>query len=216
MDCVVYGAASSYTGDVVEILGRLSWQICGLIDNLGEAPRTRGTAPVVGLEDIPDDWFDYAVVIPVATPGHRLAAEEQSRAMGFTRFPVVVDPTSVVARSAALSGGCVVNAGVVIAAGAELHGFASVNRSASIGHDATLESYTFIGPGATLCGDVRVGRGTFIGAGAVIMPGVTIGANSVVGAGAVATQAVPAGTVVVGNPARVVSRPGTGYRGFNV
>lgn len=44
----------------------------------------------------------------------------------------------------------------------------------------------------------------WIGGGAIILPGVTIGLNSVVGAGSVVTRSVPANTVVVGNPARVV------------
>lgn len=50
----------------------------------------------------------------------------------------------------------------------------------------------------------RVGRRASIGSGAVIMCGVTIGEGALVGAGAVVTRDVPAGTVVVGNPARVL------------
>ena len=38
------------------------------------------------------------------------------------------------------------------------------------------------------------------------MPGVTIGENSVVGAGSVVTKDVPANTVVVGNPAKVIKK----------
>jgi maltose O-acetyltransferase len=44
----------------------------------------------------------------------------------------------------------------------------------------------------------------WIGGGAIILPGVTIGLNAVVGAGSVVTRSVPANTVVVGNPARVI------------
>jgi maltose O-acetyltransferase len=44
----------------------------------------------------------------------------------------------------------------------------------------------------------------WIGGGAILLPGVTIGRNAVVGAGAVVTRNVPANTVVVGNPARVL------------
>ncbi len=51
-----------------------------------------------------------------------------------------------------------------------------------------------------------VGRGASIGSGATILCGVTIGEYAVVGAGAVVTTDVPAGTSVVGNPARVLIR----------
>jgi maltose O-acetyltransferase len=44
----------------------------------------------------------------------------------------------------------------------------------------------------------------WLGGGAIILPGVRIGRNAVVGAGAVVPRDVPANTVVVGNPARVV------------
>lgn len=53
---------------------------------------------------------------------------------------------------------------------------------------------------------VRIGRHAWIGGGAIILPGMTIGDDAVVGAGSVVTRDVPAGTTVVGNPARPVSR----------
>ena len=51
---------------------------------------------------------------------------------------------------------------------------------------------------------VHVGARARVGAGAVLLPGITIGADALVGAGAVVVRDVPAGTVVVGNPARVI------------
>jgi maltose O-acetyltransferase len=51
---------------------------------------------------------------------------------------------------------------------------------------------------------ITIGNSVWIGGAAVICPGVTIGDEAVVGAGAVVTRDVPAGAVVVGNPARVV------------
>jgi acetyltransferase-like isoleucine patch superfamily enzyme len=51
---------------------------------------------------------------------------------------------------------------------------------------------------------VRIGARARVGAGAVLLPGVVIGSDALVGAGAVVVEDVPAGTVVVGNPARVI------------
>ncbi len=50
----------------------------------------------------------------------------------------------------------------------------------------------------------HIGRNCFIGAHAIIMPGVTIGDQCIVGAGSVVTNDVPAGSIVGGNPARVL------------
>lgn len=47
-----------------------------------------------------------------------------------------------------------------------------------------------------------------IGANATLLPGVVIGENAIVGAGSVVVRDVPAGAVVVGNPARVINDVG--------
>ena len=51
-----------------------------------------------------------------------------------------------------------------------------------------------------------VRKGASIGSGATILCGVEIGENAIVGAGSVVTRNVPAGTIVAGNPARVLRR----------
>ena len=82
----------------------------------------------------------------------------------------------------------------------------------------------FIGPNVTFTNDsfprskqypqsnaqTIIMNGASIGGGAVILPGITIGVKAMVGAGAVVTKSVPAGAIVVGNPASIV-----GYVGLN-
>lgn len=51
---------------------------------------------------------------------------------------------------------------------------------------------------------VTIGDDVWIGGGAIICPGVTIGPRCIIGAGAVVTRDIPADSVAVGNPARVV------------
>jgi acetyltransferase-like isoleucine patch superfamily enzyme len=61
-------------------------------------------------------------------------------------------------------------------------------------------------PGPALTAPVRIGRNVWIGTRALVTKGSIIGADSVVGAGAVVRGAVPAGVVVIGNPATVVKK----------
>ena len=49
---------------------------------------------------------------------------------------------------------------------------------------------------------IRIGNNVWLGGGAIVLAGVTIGDDAVIGAGSVVTRDVPAGAVVVGNPAR--------------
>jgi acetyltransferase-like isoleucine patch superfamily enzyme len=51
---------------------------------------------------------------------------------------------------------------------------------------------------------VVVERNARIGANSTILPGVRVGTNALVGAGSVVTKDVPPGTVVAGNPARII------------
>jgi acetyltransferase-like isoleucine patch superfamily enzyme len=52
--------------------------------------------------------------------------------------------------------------------------------------------------------DVHIGDNCFIGAHAMILPGVTIGDNCIIAAASLVARNVPAGSLVAGNPARVM------------
>lgn len=84
----------------------------------------------------------------------------------------------------------------------------------------------FIGPNVTFTNDkhphsgntaftklpTHIGKEVSIGAGAVILPGLRIGEGAFVAAGSVVTQDVPAGSLVMGSPARIVGKAIHGSR----
>lgn len=51
---------------------------------------------------------------------------------------------------------------------------------------------------------VIIGNNVWIGGGSIILPGVTIGDNTTIGAGSVVTKDIPANTLAVGNPCKVI------------
>ena len=63
-------------------------------------------------------------------------------------------------------------------------------------------------PGASICDTIArpvlIEDGVWIGGGSTILPGVTIGKNSVIGAGSVVVKHIPANSIAVGNPCRVI------------
>jgi acetyltransferase-like isoleucine patch superfamily enzyme len=51
---------------------------------------------------------------------------------------------------------------------------------------------------------VKIGKNVWIGSDCTILPGVEIGDGVIIGAGSVVTKSIPANTIAVGNPARVI------------
>ena len=54
--------------------------------------------------------------------------------------------------------------------------------------------------------NVEIGDGCWIGEKVCILPGVNIGRQAIIGAGAVVTKSIPAYSIAVGNPAKVIKR----------
>lgn len=74
-------------------------------------------------------------------------------------------------------------------------------------HQRDLKNYR-VGDNAALCGyrkgEIHIGKGVMIGMESTIMPGVTIGDGAIIGAGSLVVKDVPAWTVAMGVPAKVV------------
>ncbi len=53
---------------------------------------------------------------------------------------------------------------------------------------------------------IKIGSGCWLGGGVIVLPGVSIGEGAVIGAGSVVTKDVPAHSLAVGNPSRVIRK----------
>ena len=76
-------------------------------------------------------------------------------------------------------------------------------------HDMFNDAQEFVEGGVSFkrySGEIEIFNNVFIGANSTIMYGVKIGPNAIVAANSVVTKDVAPGTVVAGNPAKVIGR----------
>jgi sugar O-acyltransferase (sialic acid O-acetyltransferase NeuD family) len=119
----------------------------------------------------------------------------------------LIDPTAVVAASAAVGAGSYLAPHAFVGPGARIGRHVLVNVGASIGHHSAVEDFAQVCPGGRVSGHARLGAGAFIGSNGVVAPGVQVGAWAVVGAASLAARDVPERFSAIGVPARMVAVP---------
>ncbi len=175
-------------------------------------PPLAGVPLFIGLEAfrrwIADkDPSQLGFAIAIGNPHGRIRLKLHDGLVQAGLTPVtVVHPTAWVASNAVVGEGAQIMAGAIVQAEARVGRQCIINTNASVDHEVILGEGSEVAPGATVCGSVKVGMNAWICAGAVVVPFVTIGADAVVGAGAVVLQDVPAGTTVVGIPAKPIGK----------
>ncbi len=165
--------------------------------------------PILGNDDLLADLIrsgtrSFAVTVgSIGDCSRRRELYERALALGLEPL-TIAHPSAICSRWARLGAGIQILPMAVVNAGVQFGVNDIVNTGAIIEHDAILGDHVHVATGARLAGGVRVGDGAHIGAGATVKEGLFIGDGAVVGAGAVVVRNVPARTVVVGVPARVL------------
>ena len=123
-----------------------------------------------------------------------------------------IEPGAILREQVEIGDNAVIMMGAVINIGAVIGAGSMIDMGAVLGGRAIVGNRCHIGAGTVLAGVVEPASATpvvieddvMIGANAVVIEGVRVGRGAVVGAGAIVIKDVPAGAVVVGNPARII------------
>ena len=123
-----------------------------------------------------------------------------------------IEPGCFIRENVSIGDNAVIMMGAVINIGAKIGEGSMIDMGAVLGGRAEVGKHCHVGAGAVLAGVIEPPSASpvileddvLIGANAVVIEGVHIGKGAVVGAGSIVTQGVPAGAVVVGNPARII------------
>ncbi len=195
--------------DIVECAG--TSKIVGLLDDYRSAGETTSGYNVLGkTNDLPAlverEQIDGLLVAVGDNWMRRQIVERMSALVPGLSFVTAVHPSARIARTAKVGDGSVVMANAVINSGAQVGQFCIVNTAASLDHDGEMADYSSLAPGVHTGGNVRVGAFSAISIGAVVSHDRHVGEHCVVGAGAVVVRDIPAYSVALGVPARVIRK----------
>ena len=181
--------------------------ITGALDDNAALHGTQvGGVRVLGGLAMARDLHADAFVFTISSYRLRLQRIDILQSLGVERdrFVNLVHPRADVSPGAVLGRGSLIFSNVFVANKACLGDFNVVYSSAFVspycvlGDFAMMAGLAFIGAGA------KLGLGAFAAASSTVAPNVTIGCGGMVGLASAAFQDVPAGTIVLGNPAVAV------------
>lgn len=187
---------------------RPEWDFIGFVDDGVQGDTLEGypvLGPVEHLYDMPADIW---TVVAIADSRVRMKFIQQIQGQG-RKLATLAHPSVCMSAYVKTGDGSIICAGSVITTNVSLGVAAIINLGCFIGHDTELQDYVSLMPGSNLAGEVRVGEGCYFGLNSCVINRTTVGKWSVIGAGATVIDDIPAYSLAVGVPARVIKRVGT-------
>ena len=154
------------------------------------------------------------ITIAIADAAVREKLTERCRSDGIEIFSVTAN-NAIILDEVSIGEGAILCPFTTITSNVIIGKSFQANIYSYVAHDCVIGDYVTFAPGVKCNGNIIIEDYAYIGTGAIIKQGrpgkpLRIGRSAVVGMGAVVTKDVAEGAVVVGNPAKPLTRKGLG------
>jgi sugar O-acyltransferase (sialic acid O-acetyltransferase NeuD family) len=180
------------------------WEEIFFVDDNIES-RIVDVVPVFTLEEILARFnqSDLEFIVAAGEPSSRKFLYEKLEQYNL-KYINVIDPGFALSRFSSIKDGTVIHTGATITVNVHIGKGCLINKHVVIGHDVNVGDFTVISPNVSVGGNVNIGSHCYLGSGAIIRNGINIGENSIIGMGSVVLKDVEPGSVIGGNPARLI------------
>lgn len=140
----------------------------------------------------------------IGNPMLRVKMYNKFNSLGGEIISVISKNSNIGVFGTTIGRGSIIMPGVVITNDVKIGKGVLININSSISHDSEIGDFSELACGVVVPGRCKIGKKVFIGSNATLNPDLEIGEGAIIGAGAVVIKNVPAYSVVVGNPAKII------------
>jgi len=212
-DLVILGGSGigMIAASVAEALG--TYRVIGFLNDIFSSGTMIGkykNFPVLGPTEKYHDYIKNGCSLFIGYVGMK-KEEDVFKKISSINIPddqwaSLIDPTAIIP-----SGYCKIGKGCLFAPLSQLSPDTTISDNcillpnSFVGHDSFLDRFAHVATNAVVGANVHVGKAVHVGSNSTIREKVTIGDFSLIGAGAVVLKDVSPSSIVVGNPAKLLS-----------
>lgn len=145
------------------------------------------------------------IAICVGEPSNKSKIYKKIHHHGYS-LCTLIHPDAEISPSADIGKGVIIRKGTIVSSDSKIGTNVILQSNVIIGHDAKIGDHCQISSFSEVAGNCDVGNEVFIGLGSLIKEKISIGNDVIVSMGSVVMKDIASRDVVMGNPARIISK----------